>query len=72
VGLLVLYHVPWTSFYIGVVSTSQHLQQRFMEEMSMRHLFESGVLTLLLARLMGGVANSWCINCRKHVIGLKL
>ncbi len=71
VGLLVLYHVHWTCFCIGVASISQHLQQKFMEEMHMHHLFEYGMLTLLLAKLLGGVANSWGANSRRHEIGLK-
>jgi uncharacterized membrane protein len=43
-----------------------------MKKMSVHHLFESEVLTLLLAKLLGGVANSWGVNYNKHVIGLKL
>jgi hypothetical protein len=35
-----LYHVHWTGFCIGVASISQHLQQKFMEDMHMHHLFE--------------------------------
>jgi hypothetical protein len=57
VGLLVLGHVLWTSFFIGVTFTYQHLQQKFMEEMSVQHLFEYGVLTLLFVKLLGGMAN---------------
>jgi Ni,Fe-hydrogenase I cytochrome b subunit len=59
VGILILYHVHWTGFFIGVVFTSQHLQQKFMEEMCMHHLFEYAVLTLLLVKLLGGMANFW-------------
>jgi len=43
-----------------------------MEEMRMRSLFEFVVLTLLLAKLLGGAANSWGANYSNHVIGLKL
>jgi hypothetical protein len=57
-------------FCIGVASTSQHLQQKFMEEMIMHHLFKYGVYTLLLAKLLGGVRNSRGVNCRRHEIGL--
>jgi hypothetical protein len=72
VGLLILYHVHWIGFCISVVSTSQHLMQKFMEEMHMHHLFEYAVLTLLLVKLLGGVVNSWGVNSRRHEIGLKL
>ncbi len=71
-GLLILYHAHWTGFCTGVASTSQHLLQKFMEEMRMHHPFEYAVLTLLLAKLLGGAANSWAVNCRRHEIGLKL
>ncbi len=71
-GLLILSHVHWTGFCTGVASTSQHLLQKFMEEMRMHHLFEYGVLTLLLAKLLGGVANSWGVNFGRHETGLKL
>jgi hypothetical protein len=43
-----------------------------MEEMIMHYLFEYGVHALLLAKLLGGVANSWGVNCKRHEIGLKL
>jgi hypothetical protein len=72
VGLLALYQVHWTGFCIGVASISQHLQQKFMEEMRMHHLFEYEVHTLLLAKLLAGVANSWGVNFDRHEIGLKL
>jgi len=72
VALSILYHVHWTGFCIDVTSTSQHLQLKFMEEMSMHHLFEYGVLTLLLTKPLGGVANSWGVNFGRHEIGLKL
>jgi hypothetical protein len=42
-----------------------------MEEMAMHHLFEYGMHTLLLAKLLGGVANSWGVNFKRHEIGLK-
>jgi hypothetical protein len=43
-----------------------------MEEMLMHHLFEYGVHTFLLAKLLGGVAISWGVNYKRHEIGLKL
>jgi hypothetical protein len=43
-----------------------------MEEMNMRHIFKYKMFTLLFAKLLNGVTNSWNINCNKRVINLNL
>ncbi len=42
-----------------------------MEEMSMHHVFEYGMLTLLFAKLLGEMIDSWGVNCSKHKYQLK-
>jgi hypothetical protein len=71
VGLLVLSHVPWTSFYISVAFTYQHLHHRFMEEMNMHSIHVQNAYIFVRQTIVWN-GKFMDVNCSKCVIGLKL